>query len=156
MMGLTIDILVAILLVVTIGYASVLNRRLKRLRDEEDIMRATVQELVNSSALADRALKELKAMAESSDAVLKARMIEAEMMTGRLDQATERGNTALSRLRAAGVPIPDAPKAALQRQSEQHAEMKQNTRSGTDSVAVSPAFANLRESALRLSARAQQ
>ena len=39
MMSLAIDILVSILLVVTIGYASILNRRLKRLRDEEDLMR---------------------------------------------------------------------------------------------------------------------
>lgn len=154
MMGLAIDILVSVLLVVTIGYAAVLNRRLKRLRDEEDIMRATVQELINSSALADRALKELRAMAETSDAVLKARLIEAETMTGRLDQATERSNTALSRLGAAGVPIPDAPKATLREQAEQLAAT--GSKSETASVAVSPAFANLRESALRLSARAQQ
>lgn len=154
MMGLAIDILVSVLLVVTIGYAAVLNRRLKRLRDEEDIMRATVQELINSSALADRALKELRAMAETSDAVLKARLMEAETMTGRLDQATERSNTALSRLGAAGVPIPDAPKATLRKQAEQQAVL--GSKPETDSVAISPAFANLRESALRLSARAQQ
>ncbi|MEH6725043.1 MAG: DUF6468 domain-containing protein [Hyphomicrobiales bacterium] len=152
MMGLAIDILVSVLLVVTIGYAAVLNRRLKRLRDEEGLMRATVQELVNSSALADRALKELKAMAENSDAVLRARMLEAEAMTGRLDQATERSNTALSRLGAAGVPIPDVPNAAQVKQPERRAEPKQEPAS----VAISPAFANLRESALRLSARAQQ
>lgn len=152
MMGLAIDILVSVLLVVTIGYAAVLNKRLKRLRDEEDVMRATVQELVNSSALADRALKELKAMAENSDAVLKARLTEAETMTGRLDQATERSNTALSRLGAAGVPIPDAPRAAPVQQPKQQAVAKKEN----ESVAISPAFANLRESALRLSARAQQ
>ncbi len=152
MMGLAIDILVSVLLVVTIGYAAVLNRRLKRLRDEEDLMRATVQELVNSSALADRALKELKAMAENSDAVLRARLMEAETMTGRLDQATERSNMALSRLGAAGVPIPDAPDARQVRQPAQKAEPNQESAS----VAISPAFANLRESALRLSARAQQ
>ncbi|MGJ8531598.1 MAG: DUF6468 domain-containing protein [Alphaproteobacteria bacterium] len=154
MMGLAIDILVSVLLVVTIGYAAVLNRRLKRLRDEEDIMRATVQELINSSALADRALKELRAMAETSDAVLKARLMEAETMTGRLDQATERSNTALSRLGAAGVPIPDAPKPTIRKQAEQLAV--HGSKPEPDTVAVSPAFANLRESALRLSARAQQ
>lgn len=152
MMGLAIDLLVSVLLVVTIGYAAVLNKRLKRLRDEEDVMRATVQELVNSSALADRALKQLKAMAENSDAVLKARMLEAETMTGRLDQATERSNTALSRLGAVGVPIPAAPTVAQVKQPEQKVEVERDAAS----VAISPAFANLRESALRLSARAQQ
>jgi hypothetical protein len=152
MMGLAIDLLVSVLLVVTIGYAAVLNKRLKRLRDEEDVMRATVQELVNSSALADRALKQLKAMAENSDAVLKARMLEAETITGRLDQATERSNTALSRLGAAGVPIPAAPTVAQVKQPEQKVEVERDAAS----VAISPAFANLRESALRLSARAQQ
>lgn len=154
MMGLAIDILVSVLLVVTIGYAAVLNRRLKRLRDEEDVMRATVQELVNSSALADRALKELRTMAETSDAVLKARLMEAETMTGRLDQATERSNTALSRLGAAGVPIPDVPRAAVHKQPEQQAVP--GSKSDMESVGISPAFANLRESALRLSARAPQ
>ncbi len=154
MMGLAVDILVSVLLVVTIGYAAVLNKRLKRLRDEEDVMRTTVQELVNSSALADRALKELKAMAENSDSVLKARMVVAESTTGRLDQATERCNTALERLGAAGVPIPEAPKPkpASEQRPAAHRALKQEA----EPVAISPAFANLRESALRLSARAQQ
>lgn len=143
MMSLAIDILVSILLVVTIGYASILNRRLKRLRDEEDVMRVTVQELIRSSSVADRALKELKAMAESSDAMLKARVGDAQTASERLLQATAQGNSTLSRLGDAGVPVPDAPRNAVEQSAV------------PDAVSISPAFANLRESALRLSSRAQ-
>lgn len=156
MMGLAIDILVSVLLVVTICYAAVLNKRLKRLRDEEDVMRATVQELVNSSAVADRALKELKAMAETSDAALKTRLVEAEAMTNRIDQATEQCATVLSRLGSAGVPIPNAPKEAPKAVPVMQPKQKAEPEPRPETVAISPAFANLRESALRLSARAQQ
>lgn len=140
MMSLAIDILVSILLVVTIGYSAVLNKRLKRLRDEEDVMRVTVQELVNSSSLADKALKDLKAMAENSDAALKARLNEAEATAGILAQATNQGQTMLARLGKAGIEVPDVV-------SEPAPQIVN---------APSPAFANLRASAQRLSARAPQ
>ena len=144
MMSLAIDILVSILLVVTIGYASILNRRLKRLRDEEDLMRATIEELIKNSSVADRALKELKAMAQSSDSMLKGRLAEAQSISERLLLANEEGISTLSRLSASGVAGPDAPP-------------KPDKDSGdADAISISPAFANLRESALRLSARAQQ
>lgn len=138
MISLAIDILVSLLLVVTIGYSAVLNKRLKRLRDEEDVMRVTVQELVNSSSLADKALKDLKAMAENSDAALRARLSEAETTASILSQATQQGQSMLARLGQAGVEVSDiivepAPQIAN---------------------APSPAFASLRASAQRLSARA--
>lgn len=140
MIGLAIDILVSILLVVTIGYSAVLNKRLKRLRDEEDVMRVTVQELVNSSSLADKALKDLKAMAESSDAALKLRLSEAEATAGILSQATSHGQGLLARMSEAGVAVPDVLVEPAPRVSS----------------APSPAFASLRASAQRLSARAPQ
>lgn len=140
MMSLAIDILVSILLVVTIGYSVVLNSRLKRLRDEEDVMRATVQELVNSSSMADKALKDLRAMAEQSDASLKARLSEAETTAGILSHATMQGQTMLARLGQAGIAVPDV--------VVEPAPQVVN--------APSPAFASLRASAQRLSARAPQ
>jgi hypothetical protein len=40
--GLMIESLVAVLLLITIGYCMILNRRLKRLRGDEQALKATI------------------------------------------------------------------------------------------------------------------
>lgn len=42
--GLVIESLVAVLLVLTIGYCMLLNKRLKRLRSDEQSLKATISE----------------------------------------------------------------------------------------------------------------
>ena len=55
-----IDLLVAVLLAITIGYCVVLNRRLKRLRADDASLRETITELVSATGLAERAIRDLK------------------------------------------------------------------------------------------------
>ena len=54
--GLIIEILVAILLAMTVGYCMTLNRRLKLLKSDEHSLRATISELVTATEIAERAI----------------------------------------------------------------------------------------------------
>ena len=62
-LGLVIELLVAALLALTIGYCLVLNRRLKRLQADEQALRATISELITATEIAERAILGLKATA---------------------------------------------------------------------------------------------
>jgi Domain of unknown function (DUF6468) len=58
--GMAIETLVAILLVVTIGYCMLLNARLKRLKADEHSLKAVIGELVTATEIAERAIGGLK------------------------------------------------------------------------------------------------
>jgi len=59
-LGLMIESLVAILLMVTVGYCMLLNNRLKRLRADEHSLKAVIGELVTATEIAERAIGGLK------------------------------------------------------------------------------------------------
>jgi uncharacterized protein DUF6468 len=59
-LGLMIESLVAILLMVTVGYCILLNNRLKRLRADEHSLKAVIGELVTATEIAERAIGGLK------------------------------------------------------------------------------------------------
>jgi hypothetical protein len=54
--GLAIESLVAVLLILTIGYCMLLNKRLKRLRADEQSLKATISELITATEIAERAI----------------------------------------------------------------------------------------------------
>jgi hypothetical protein len=59
-LGIVIESLVAVLLMVTIAYCMVLNKRLKRLRADESSLKATIAELITATEIAERAIGGLK------------------------------------------------------------------------------------------------
>jgi hypothetical protein len=59
-LGMMIETLVAVLLLVTIGYCMLLNHRLKRLRADEHSLKAVIAELVTATEIAERAIGGLK------------------------------------------------------------------------------------------------
>ena len=59
-LGLMIETLVAVLLMVTIGYCMLLNSRLKRLRADEHSLKAVIAELITATEIAERAIGGLK------------------------------------------------------------------------------------------------
>jgi chromosome segregation ATPase len=59
-LGLMIESLVAILLIVTVGYCILLNNRLKRLKADEHSLKAVIGELVTATEIAERAIGGLK------------------------------------------------------------------------------------------------
>jgi len=96
--GLIIEILVAILLALTIGYCMMLNRRLKLLRSDEHSLRATISELVTATEIAERAIAGLKLTVEECELGLGARLRSADRFTADLDRSIAGGKDLLDRL----------------------------------------------------------
>ncbi|SNY94263.1 hypothetical protein SAMN04515647_4586 [Cohaesibacter sp. ES.047] len=102
--GIMIELLVAFLLVLTIGYCVTLNGRLKRLRNDEEALRATIAELITATEIAERAILGLKATAGDCDKNLTHRLKEAERLSSELQYYVTQGDGVVGRL----VKISDA------------------------------------------------
>ncbi len=97
-MGMMIESLVAILLMLTVGYCMLLNRRLKLLKADEQALRATISELVTATEIAERAIAGLKVTVHECDVGLGQRLNRAEAMAGDLERRTAAGKDVLNRL----------------------------------------------------------
>jgi hypothetical protein len=95
---LTIESLVAILLLLTILYCVRLNAQLKRLKADEGLMKTTVAELVTATQTAERAIAGLKATVTEADETLGERLKTAERFSAELERKTEAGAELLQRL----------------------------------------------------------
>jgi hypothetical protein len=96
--GTLIDGVVAILLVLTIAYCIVLNRRLKLLRADEQSLRATISELVTATEIAERAIGGLKLTVHECDMGLGERLRKAERVGIEIDRAIVGGKDLVNRL----------------------------------------------------------
>ena len=96
--GMMIDVLVAFLLVLTIGYCMMLNRRLKLLKADEQSLRATISELVTATEIAERAIGGLKLTVHECDMGLGERLRKAERMSIEIDRTIVAGRDLLGRL----------------------------------------------------------
>ena len=110
-LGIVVEALVSVLLLLTIGYCIVLERRLRRFRADEEDLRATIAELVTATEIAERAIVGLKATASECDASLTHRLRQAEKFTEDLGEQIEEGSKVLARIaritaaaRQAGAP----------------------------------------------------
>lgn len=97
-LGMMIDGIVAFLLVLTIGYCVMLNRRLKLLKADEQSLRATISELVTATEIAERAINGLKLTVHECDMGLGERLRKAERVTIEIDRAVVSGRDLVSRL----------------------------------------------------------
>jgi hypothetical protein len=109
--GLMIESLVAILLLVTIGYCVILNARLKRLKADEQALKATISELITATEIAGRAVAGLKATAQDADRTLGDRLRAADKVSVDLDRQI-RGGEAMLGLLGHGGGTPPAPSPA--------------------------------------------
>jgi Domain of unknown function (DUF6468) len=96
--GIIIESVVAVLLMLTVGYCMLLNRRLKLLKADELSLRATISELVTATEIAERAIGGLKMTVRECDVGLGERLSRAEIMTVELDQRLSAGKDVLHRL----------------------------------------------------------
>jgi urease gamma subunit len=97
--GLTIEALVAALLLLTILYCARLNKQIARLKADEQAMKSCVVELVAATEKAERAIAGLKLTATEADDTLGARLREAEKFSKSFAENLEAGNELLNRLR---------------------------------------------------------
>jgi hypothetical protein len=90
--------LVAVLLVLTIGYCILLDRRLQRLRADEANLRATISELLTATEIAERAILGLKETAADCDKSLGQRLREAEFFSREIEKEIGEGEKLLNRI----------------------------------------------------------
>jgi hypothetical protein len=114
--GMMIEGLVAILLMLTVNYCMLLNRRLKLLKADEMSLRATISELITATEIAERAIAGLKITVHECDIGLGERLSRAEAVSTDLDRKLTVGKDVLNRLsqiaaaaRPAHEPAPPPP-----------------------------------------------
>ena len=95
---LAVEGLVAVLLVLTIGYCILLDGRLKRLRSDEANLRATISELITATEIAERAIFGLKETASECDRTLAQRLREAEFFSQEIGREIGEGEKLLNRI----------------------------------------------------------
>jgi chromosome segregation ATPase len=113
-LGIAIEGLVALLLVLTIGYCMQLNKRLKRLKADEQSLKATIAELITATEIAERAIGGLKHTVRDVNENLGAQIESATELSGQLSKQLVQGDAVLQRIaRIAGAarpPEPEPPK----------------------------------------------
>ncbi|MES0882667.1 DUF6468 domain-containing protein [Roseibium sp. SCP14] len=97
-LGMIIEGLVAVLLLITIGYCWMLNKRLQRLRADEEVLRATISELMTATEIAERAILGLKTTASEADKTLGSRLKQAEGMSQTLAEQVGEGEKIFTRI----------------------------------------------------------
>src|ERR1700749_1185939 len=97
-LGLMIESLVAILLMITIGYCMLLNSRLKRLRADEHSLKAVIGELVTATDIAERAIGGLKHAVRDVNENLGNQLASATEMSEQLKKQLAEGDNVVRRL----------------------------------------------------------
>jgi len=97
-LGVAIEALVAILLMLTIGYCILLNRRLKRLKADEHSLKATIAELITATEIAERAIGGLKHTVRDVNENLGSQLTAATQMSAHLKNQLAEGDNVIRRL----------------------------------------------------------
>ena len=114
-MGLVIESLVAVLLLVTICYCILLNKRLQRLKADEHSLKATIGELITATEIAERAIGGLKHTVRDVNENLGSQITAATQMSAHLKQQLAEGDAVIrrvSRIAAAARPPSEPQEAA--------------------------------------------
>src|SRR5687768_12563865 len=96
--GIVIESLVAVLLLLTIGYCMLLNTRLKRLKADEHSLKATIGELITATEIAERAIGGLKHTVRDVNENLGNQLTSASQMSQQLKKQLAEGDNVIRRL----------------------------------------------------------
>jgi hypothetical protein len=117
--GIAIESLVAILLLLTIGYCMLLNTRLKRLKADEHSLKATIGELITATEIAERAIGGLKLTVRDVNENLGNQLTAAAQMSQQLKKQLAESDNVFRRLskiaiaaRPSAEPEPEAPRVS--------------------------------------------
>ena len=139
LLGLAIESLVAVLLLVTIGYCTLLNTRLKRLKSDEHSLKAVIAELITATEIAERAIGGLKHTVRDVNENLGRQLASATQMSEQLRRQIGEADTVVRRLTKIAI--------AARPQSEAEPE---------EAPAPAPAAAPVRASSAKAVAAAAQ
>jgi hypothetical protein len=104
-----IESLVAILLMLTIGYCMLLNKRLKRLKADEHSLKATIGELITATEIAERAIGGLKHTVRDVNENLGNQLTSAAQMSQQLKKQLAESDNVLRRLSRIAIAARPAP-----------------------------------------------
>lgn len=104
---LIVELIVAGLLVATIVYAAILDRKLGALRKSKDEMESLIKDFADSTMKAEQGLAELRAHAGASGKGLQQQVDEAAKMLTDLKFLVERGETLSDQLESASAGVRD-------------------------------------------------
>ena len=96
--GVAIESLVAVLLLLTIGYCMLLNARLKRLKADESSLKATIGELITATEIAERAISGLKLTVRDVNEHLGDQLASATDISHQLKNQLVEGDSVIRRL----------------------------------------------------------
>src|SRR5438874_8879008 len=96
--GVAIESLVAVLLLLTIGYCMLLNARLKRLKADEHSLKATIAELITATEIAERAIGGLKHTVRDVNENLGNQLTAAAQISLQLKKQLAEGDNVVRRL----------------------------------------------------------
>ena len=124
-LGVMIETLVALLLIVTIGYCMLLNARLKRLKADEHSLKAVIGELITATEIAERAIGGLKLTVRDVNEHLGSQIVAATEMSEYLKRQLAEGDQVVRRLSKIAIAArpsgaagePEAPKDSAARES---------------------------------------
>lgn len=113
-MEIWLDAIVAILLVVTVGYCLVLNRRLTALRGNQSEMQSLLMNFTEATRQAESSISHLKLVSDQVGATLEERVKAARELADELDTITQSGSRLADRIESglvgrAGAAQPSAP-----------------------------------------------
>ena len=115
-LGIAIESLVALLLMLTIGYCMLLNTRLKRLKADENSLKATIAELITATEIAERAIGGLKHTVRDVNENLGSQLTAAGQLSLQLKRQLAEGDNVvrrLSRIASAARPSSEAAPATV-------------------------------------------
>ena len=115
-LGIAIESLVAVLLMLTIGYCILLNSRLKRLKADEHSLKATIGELITATEIAERAIGGLKHTVRDVNENLGSQLTEASQMSAHLKAMLAEGDGVVRRLTKIAIaarPLPPEPEEVV-------------------------------------------
>jgi len=97
-LGLMIETLVAVLLLITIGYCMLLNKRLRRLKADEHSLKAVIAELITATEIAERAIGGLKHAVRDVNEDLGSQLAAATGMSAQLRRQLSEADHVVRRL----------------------------------------------------------
>lgn len=138
-LGLMIESLVAVLLVITIAYCMLLNKRLQRLKADEHSLKAVIAELVTATEIAERAIGGLKHTVRDVNENLGVQLGAAHEMSDFLKKQLAEGDHIVRRLSRIALAARPSSAAVEPADSEPAAAMPMPAPAAAPLPAVTPA-----------------
>ncbi|RMF01939.1 MAG: chemotaxis protein, partial [Alphaproteobacteria bacterium] len=99
-LGIFVEATVSFLLLVTIGYCLVINRKLENLRSDKSELREIIFSLTKATSQAEQAIGNLRGTAGAIEEGLNERLAEARALESNLAENVEKGSALLAKLSA--------------------------------------------------------